>query len=61
MRLRLRDLIVDASQIELVEKLEPQGPGAKPKVSVFRGLFLFTQVEARVTRLDSLSLHELVG
>lgn len=60
MRLKLKDLIVDVAEVELLEKLEPEGPGVRPKVSVFRGVFLFTRVEVRVTRLGSLDLNELV-
>ena len=60
MRYRLKDLITDSREIELIEKLEVEGMKMKSKVCVYRGLYLFTQVEVRVTRLNALDPDELV-
>ena len=60
MRYRLKDLITNSLEVELLEKLESDSLSLKPKVCVYRGLYLFTQVEVRVTRLDALELNELV-
>jgi hypothetical protein len=60
MKHRLKDLITNRVEIELLEKLESDSLNTKPKVCVYRGLYLFTQVEVRVTRLDALDLNELV-
>lgn len=61
MKSKLKDLIVDSKEIEIIEKLEPSYLQINPNVCIYRGLYLFTKVEIKVIPLRSLDLNQLVG
>lgn len=60
MRSKLKDLIINYKELDLIEVVEPEGMKLKPIIRIYRGTYLFTQVEVKVIPLNSLDLDQLV-
>ena len=60
MRSKLRELVIPSTELDLIELLEPPCLLIGASAKLYRGTFLFTQVEVKVVSLISLDLDQLV-